>query len=210
MDNNKQITLNNSWEKLIRHEDYELKINNTKILVKDMVFTPDPDITYSTSQILNKILYVENKNVLDIGCGTGIIGIECLKNNANFVVFSDIDNRALENTKFNLELNEIYDNFKLIKSNLFENISEKFDFIFANLPILDEVWNLEQNTQNISLEFLNHCKNYITKDGRVFLPWASFSDINVIMKTINDLEYDYYVHKEDKLGFTWYLIELTF
>jgi len=202
------VCKNNPWEKLIRHEDCELTIKGTPIIVRDKVFTPDPKITYSTSQILNNLPNVKNKTVLDIGCGTGIIGIHCLKNNAKMVVFADNDKNAIKNTRFNLELNNITENFELIESNLFEKISGKFDYIFANLPISDEAFKL--NTKNIALKFLTQCKNHIHQNGKVFFCWASFSEINSIKKILNTLRYTYTIQQEDRLGFTWFLIEISF
>jgi len=35
--------------------------------------------------------FVRNKEVLDLGCGTGILGLVSLKNHAKSVTFSDID-----------------------------------------------------------------------------------------------------------------------
>jgi SAM-dependent methyltransferase len=204
------VVKNNPWEKLIRHEDYELTIDGIPIIVRDKVFTPDPKITYSTSQILNSLPDVENKTVLDIGCGTGIIGIHCLKNNAKKVVFADNDKNAIENTRSNLELNNFNENFELINSNLFEKISGKFDYIFANLPILDEVWGSEDKTENIALQFLTQCKHHIPEHGKVLFSWASFSDISHIRNCLNKLKYNYDIAKDEKLGFTWYLIEISF
>jgi len=204
------VVKNTPWEKLIRHEDYELTIDGIPIIVRDKVFTPDPKITYSTSQILNNIPNVENKTVLDIGCGTGIIGIHCLKNNAKMVVFADNDKNAIENTRSNLELNNFNENFELINSSLFEKISGKFDYIFANLPILDEVWSSKVKTENIALQFLTQCKQHVQENGKVFFCWASFSDISHLRNNLNKLKYDYNIYQEEKLGFTWYLIEISF
>ena len=200
--------MNDPWEKLIRHKDYYLKFNNIEILVKDHVFTPDPKITYSTSQILNNLQNLKNKTVLDIGCGTGIIGISSLKLQAKKVVFSDNNKKALDNTKFNLKLNKFNKRFELINSDLFENIFEKFDYIYVNLPILDDAWNLK--TETLAIRFLNQCKDYVNKSGKVFFTWASFSDIKPILKNLDMLKYDYKVHKDKKLGFIWYLIEVSF
>ncbi|HBU28119.1 TPA: hypothetical protein DEB00_03320 [Candidatus Uhrbacteria bacterium] len=204
------VVKNNPWDKLIRHEDYELRINNISIMIQDKVFTPDPKITHSTSQILNNLPHVENKTVLDMGCGTGIIGIHCLKNNAKMVVFADNDKKALANTQFNLEFNNIKENFELVNSNLFENIHRKFDYIFANLPILDEVWDSKDKTENIASQFLVQCSKYTNEKGKVFFSWASFSDIKPILNKLDELKYNHIVHKDKKMGFEWYLIEISF
>lgn len=196
------------WEKLIFHDDYEIVIEWTKVLIKNEVFTPDPNITYSTSTILKHFPNIQGKKILDIGCGTWILGIHCLKKWAKNIVFSDVNSKALENTEENLKNNWIENNYKIVNSDLFENIPESFDYIFANLPISNDAFRLKERTENIALRFLEECKNHIKKDGKIFFAWWSFEDVNPLIDSIKELWYKYKIVEENKLGFTWYLIEI--
>ncbi len=75
----------------------------------------------------------KNDEVLDIGCGTGVLGIVAAKLfNAN-VVFSDINQRAISLAKKNLKLNHIEG--KMIESDLYGKIGKKdFDSVLSNPP----------------------------------------------------------------------------
>lgn len=54
---------------------------------------------------------VEGKCVVDIGCGSGILGLAAIAMNASEVWAVDIDEQALEHAKANAELNEMTMNF---------------------------------------------------------------------------------------------------
>lgn len=42
----------------------------------------------------------ENKNILDLGCGAGVLGILALKSNAKSVTFQDFVGTSIERIKF--------------------------------------------------------------------------------------------------------------
>ncbi|MDO8634178.1 MAG: methyltransferase [archaeon] len=102
----------------------------TPIQVEDCkgVYSPRED-----SFLLAKALpEFSGKTILDIGCGTGVQGITALLNGAKKAVFADKNPLALECTKKNLE--KLGLRGELVKSDLFENIHEKFDAIIFNPP----------------------------------------------------------------------------
>ena len=69
--------------------------------------------------------------ILDLGTGTGYIGIYLAK--AGFIVdASDVDSEALDCAKENAKLNEVQLN--CIQSDLFEAISGQYDLIIFNPP----------------------------------------------------------------------------
>ena len=200
----------NKWDNLIKHPDYEINIKNMNLMIKDGVFTPDPKITNSALIIINNLPKVKDLDVLDVGCGTGIIGIYCALKGAKNVLAVDNSDKALENTRINLKKNNLKDRVKVVKSNLFENVNGKFDYIFANLPILDEVWDLDVSTTNTVQKYILECKDYVKKGGKVYFTWASFSDITPLRELCSKLDYSYKEISENKSGITWYLIELSF
>ena len=62
--------------------------------------------------------YLENNNIkkgtaIDGMCGNGSIGIYLLKYGFEKVIFNDVYSKAIENLKFNLEVNEILGNYEI-------------------------------------------------------------------------------------------------
>ena len=97
----------------------------------------------------------ENGNVLDIGCGIGILGIATAKLfNAN-VAMADINKRAVMLAGKNIELNNV--KAEVCQGNLYEKIKQNdFDVILSNPP---------QNAgKEICFQLIEKSKNYL-KDG---------------------------------------------
>lgn len=93
-----------------------------------------PVMHYSTALFLEYIkeLDVQNKTVLELGCGAGIISAFCASNGA-MVTASDVNNTALKE----LSVQSRDKNWDIISvySDLFENLQFHFDFILINPPI---------------------------------------------------------------------------
>ena len=75
--------------------------------------------------------------ILDIGVGSGIIGITAaLEIKDSYVLGVDISEKALDTAEKNKELLKV-SNIKFLKSNLFENVEFKqFDMIVSNPPYI--------------------------------------------------------------------------
>lgn len=77
----------------------------------------------------------KNGSFLDIGCGYGPVGIIIKTFLPGLDIYlTDINERALSLTEKNLNINNIED-FHIIKSDIFDNISDNFDCILSNPPI---------------------------------------------------------------------------
>jgi ribosomal protein L11 methyltransferase len=88
----------------------------------------------TTSMMVETILEnnMENKNVLDMGCGTGILGILASMKGAEKVTAIDIDEWSFNGSNENAALNNIGNmTVKQGDADLLGN--EKFDIIFANI-----------------------------------------------------------------------------
>lgn len=103
--------------------------------VKNGVLIPRVD----TETLVEEVISIERekKNILDMCCGSGAIGIALAKNiKGTTVTLADISKIAEEVTKENIDRLDI-DNAKFIHSNLFENIdSNRFDVIVSNPPYI--------------------------------------------------------------------------
>ena len=112
---------------------------DTEILVEKMI-----DI------LKDKVLKNEiHPKILDIGVGSGIIGITAaLEIESSYVLGVDISDKALETAKKNKEILKV-SNIKFLKSDLFENVEfREFDMIVSNPPYisLNEVGIMSDDT----------------------------------------------------------------
>lgn len=87
----------------------------------------------TTHLMVEYILETEfkNKDVLDMGCGTSILGILAKMKEANYVEAIDFDQWAVDNSIENAERNGVELNIKLGDSSAIED--REFDIILANI-----------------------------------------------------------------------------
>ena len=107
---------------------------DTEVLVEKMIEILKNNILKNKN--LEKNLKIHPK-ILDIGVGSGIIGITAaLEIKDSYVLGVDISEKALETAEKNKELLKV-PNIKFLKSNLFENVEFKqFDMIVSNPPYI--------------------------------------------------------------------------
>lgn len=143
----------------------------------------------------NALEFINNFNkedirVLDLCCGSGIIGLSVAKYSKKncFVVLSDISKKALKIAKKNATKLNLIKEIKLIKSSLFEGLKqeEKFDIILSNPPYIktNEIKNLSIGVKKydpiIALDggkdglmfykqICNKCKSFLNKNGVIIV-----------------------------------------
>lgn len=134
-------------------------------------------------------LDIRNKNFLDLGCGSGIIGLMAYKKGANTLAV-DINQIAVECTTKNYSLNfEKPDAcFKAIQSDLFSSISaQKFSVIAINPPyffndVKEDVqlaWNCGKNGEYFTRLF-SEMKDFVTRETEIYMVLADNCDIERI------------------------------
>jgi ribosomal protein L11 methyltransferase len=112
---------------------------------RDIIIDIDPGMAFGTGQhpstrmcleaiedILLKDRTKEKWRVLDVGTGTGILGISCAKLGAERVVCVDIDRKAAEIAQENVIINHVQEKVEVINRDV-NTIHEPFDLIVANL-----------------------------------------------------------------------------
>ncbi len=110
----------------------------------DTVFW-EPADTESLRRYLKQSENLKGADILEIGCGTGLVAITCALQGAKSVIATDINQAAIGNTIYNAELCGVAGSLKARKVNPerpfpFEVIApeEKFDFIISNPPWEDQ------------------------------------------------------------------------
>ncbi|MCW3807249.1 50S ribosomal protein L11 methyltransferase [Plebeiibacterium marinum] len=107
------------------------------------------------------------KKVLDMGCGTGILGILCAMKNAENVVGIDIEEWAFNNANDNIQLNNI-EQMQVYCGDASLLGKDKYDTILANI------------NRNILLEDISKYTQVLQKGGTLFLSGFYNFDIEAI------------------------------
>jgi ribosomal protein L11 methyltransferase len=123
----------------------------------------------TTSMMLEGILNEEmtGKKVLDMGCGTGILGILASMKGAASVTAIDIDQRSVSGTEENASLNGV-ENLKVLKGDASVLGSEKYDIILANIH------------KNVLVEDTGTYSRNLTRGGKIFISGFYAEDLEDI------------------------------
>lgn len=70
---------------------------------------------------------------IDVGCGSGILGISAVKLGAKFAYLTDIDAVAVESANHNCQLNGVSGKVTVARANLLDDSNLKGDIILANI-----------------------------------------------------------------------------
>ncbi|MBS6063721.1 MAG: peptide chain release factor N(5)-glutamine methyltransferase [Peptostreptococcaceae bacterium] len=153
---------------------------------------------------------------LEIGAGSGIISISLLKKIGNLNMTAvDINCDAIRLTTKNAVELGVYPRLKVLKSDIYSKVNEKYDFIISNPPYIrtDEIQRLDPKIKNYEplnaldggesgIEFydkiIRDAKAFLNKDGYLFLEIGydqkddvsnlfSKHNINVKLKVVKDL-----------------------
>lgn len=123
--------------------------------------------------------------ILDFGCGYGPIGIYLKTKYQVEVTMLDINQRAINLAKKNCELNQV--KCKIILSDMYENITQKYDYIITNPPIRIGKQKLYQ--------ILFEAQNYLKPNGEL---WLVINKNQGAKSLAKDLEKNYKVKIIDK------------
>lgn len=147
------------------------------------IYSPAED-SYLLAGVVKKII-LSNKKILDMGSGSGIQAKTILeqKIKPENLTLADVNPAVIRHLK------KIFPECNIIKSNLFENIKDKFDVIIFNPPYLPEDEKELKSSRlattggkkgsEIINRFLKDAKKYLNQDGKIILLISSLTrDIN--------------------------------
>ena len=111
------------------------------------------------------------RTALDVGCGTGILGIAALMSGCNRLTAIDIDSDSVKNTIENLAANQFY-NQEVIEGDIsIIPASALYDIILANIHL------------NIHLEQMESYVSHLTSGGILFLSGFFSNETDNIIKS---------------------------
>lgn len=150
------------------NDDIKSEEIKTKCIINEQTFYFITDngvfskrgLDFGTRSLLENIP-IDNINgdVLDFGCGYGPIGIYISKNTKSNVDMIDINERAINLARKNALLNEV--NVNIFKSDIYENVDKKYDYIITNPPI--------RVGKEILYKILFGAENYLKDNGIMYL-----------------------------------------
>jgi release factor glutamine methyltransferase len=148
------------------------------------VYQPAED-SYMFEEFLGDY-FEENQDIsyLDMGCGSGILGEKALGCGVKKVLSVDINPEAVEEAK-KVGVNAVV-------SDLFENVSGKFDVISFNAPYLPLDGREPESSRvattggskgdEVSVRFLKEAKEHLVENGKIFLLVSSLTPMEEINK----------------------------
>ena len=165
----------------------KIEIFDTRFLGVDFSFKTDNGVFSKEKLDFGTRLLLENLpikdihgNVLDLGCGYGVVSIILSKlTDASFDAV-DVNRRALHLFEMNIKLNKS-SSINFFESNCYDEISpdKKYDYIITNPPI--------RAGKEIVYKMLRGAKDYLKDEGTLFFVMRKDHGAKTAIKDISDL-----------------------
>lgn len=151
------------------------------------------------SRLLLECIPIEEvgANILDVGCGYGVLGIVINKITKSSVDMVDVNLRAIHLAERNIKENNC-SNIRVFESDCYSNVDKKYSCIITNPPI--------RAGKKVVYEILMNGINYLEKNGVLFFVIRKEQGAKSL---ISDLKRVYNIEVlERKKGF--FIIKCTF
>ncbi len=178
-------------QKLMKFIDDNAKEGRYRIAIEEIVldifpyvFPPESPHSSSSKAVYRILNDVEGKKLLDIGTGSGILGIYAAKRGA-YVDATDIDTNAIECAKHNVKMNNLNDRVNVFYSDVFSHVKNNYyDIIIANLPILSSDCTIDNYASLFDKEYgthkklFEHAEEHLAPSGRIIMSHADLESKN--------------------------------
>ena len=144
------------------------------------VFSKD-HIDYGSRLLVECVLknYNSCESILDVGCGYGFIGIVLSKIFDCKCLMVDVNERAIHLCEKNISKNKVLG--KVIMSNCYENVCDKYDLIVSNPPI--------RAGKKVVLSILKDASKFLKCDGSLWFVMRKDQGAKSIIKELS-LQYN--------------------
>lgn len=118
--------------------------------------------------------------ILDLGCGTGVVGIVLGTLNKNIAIdMVDVNERAIELAKENVILNNVDNN--VFVSDIYSNVNNKYDYIITNPPI--------RAGKEVIRKFLLGARDYLNVNGTLYFVMRKDHGVKSMIKELEEIYY---------------------
>lgn len=161
-----------------------------KVLYLDKEFLVYPNTFWPFADSLPLVRHFRvapGERVLDVGTGSGVIGVFACCQGAGRVLGVDINPAAIRSARHNAEMHGFAGTMEVRQSDLFEAVGdEQFDVITANLPFRNKPahdvvamsqWDTDFRTNT---RFFEGVGRHLAPGGRIYFVQSNFGEIEAI------------------------------
>ncbi|MFA5993869.1 MAG: methyltransferase [Parcubacteria group bacterium] len=162
----------------------------TRVFGKELIVYPEvmsPKYDWAGIFGVEVLPSVQDKSVLELGCGSGIISLFAALRGATFVDAVDINPHAILNTNENFK-KHVIKNGKAFYSDLFSKVTKKYDVVIFNLPYhgnkpkdILEYGVADENYQMMK-KFIAELPKYMKADGVVEVGFSTSGDTKLLLE----------------------------
>ncbi|MDE2209247.1 MAG: methyltransferase [Betaproteobacteria bacterium] len=185
-----------------------LEIIRSDVAGKKVLLRTDPHLfrpTLTTTLLTDHLqsANIENRTILDLGCGIGPIAIGLALAGAGQVYATDIMPQACALALANAELNHVADRISFLHGNLFEPVQGlKFDMIVDDVSgVAEDVARLSawfppgvpsggEDGTRYTVEILRQARDYLNPQGCLLFPVLSLSRRSRILEVAREVYND--------------------
>lgn len=185
-------------EEMLRVSQSHVAPYTTKVFGRTIWVDPDvcsPKYSNSARFFIENWDIEEGQRVLDMGTGSGVLALFAAFAGAEQVVASDINPKAYDIARRNVEHHGLQEEVEVLQGDLFSPVEGKFDRILFNLPY----WNRKPSTEleraffddgyQVLTSFFEGARNYLSDGGRVLLSFSEQGDVRFLEDTIASNNY---------------------
>ena len=162
----------------------------------------EPDDTLSLRELIRTTPFVKDRDILEIGTGSGLVALCCLRAGARHVVATDVNAHALANARYNAERMQVSERLEtrlvpVDDAGAFSVIApgETFDLIISNPPWEDGIparidqYALYDPRFSLLDSLLTSLRDHLRPGGKLYLAYGAVTGIRLAIRRAEELGY---------------------
>ncbi len=194
------------WQDNVYSEFKNQTTVTVNFLGRTFVIPPNVHTINPMSDLIGSSILTHTKpgdRVLDMGTGCGVNAILAASISAD-VVAVDVNKIAVDSAIMNAERNGVASKIRFSVSDLFMNVSGKFDLIIFDPPFrwfaprdICEVSTTDEGYKTLT-KFFDEVSSYLNQDGRMLVCFGSSGDMDYLYELIRkaNFEKDIIAHRD--------------